>query len=323
MPHGHTTAFYDAEVIEDGRVRREPGYLTDLWTNHAVQFLEQNKNKPFFLFLTHNGPYGLGGSLTRPARNRHAEYYADKSLPSFPRGPIHPWLLNNRQYMNNVEAMRRYAAELSGVDDGVGRVMSTLNELGLDERTLVVFVADQGWGGGQHGIWGMADHTRPLHAFDETMHIPLIVRHPGSIAAGAKCDSMVANYDLMPTLLAYLGFEMPRGGVPRSPGRNFARVLRGETIAWENEVFYEFENTRAIRTPEWKYVRRHPEGPNEMYDVTSDQEETQNLVTLPAHGETRERLSKRLEAFFDRYADPKYDLWHGGRSKVARLVPPG
>ena len=60
MPHGHTSTFYNAKVIENGKVRTEPEYLTDLWTKHAVKFIEQNKDRPFFLFLPYNGPYGLG-----------------------------------------------------------------------------------------------------------------------------------------------------------------------------------------------------------------------------------------------------------------------
>jgi hypothetical protein len=62
--------------------------------------------------------------------------------------------------------MRRLAAETSGVDDGVGEILATLKRLGIDERTLVVYSADQGWMGGQNGIWGMGDHTRPIGAFE-------------------------------------------------------------------------------------------------------------------------------------------------------------
>jgi arylsulfatase A-like enzyme len=182
MPHGATAAFYDAAVIEEGETRNEPQYLTDLWTERGVRFIEENRDRPFFLYLPYNGPYGLGRSLLRPARNRHAEHYADKPLLSFPRREPHPWLFNNREYINNEQAMRRFAAELSAVDDGVGRILETLDKLGLAENTLVIFTADQGWAGGQQGIWGMGDHTRPLHAFDGTMHIPLIFRHPAKIA---------------------------------------------------------------------------------------------------------------------------------------------
>ena len=161
-PHGHTSTFYDAEVIENGQIRTEPSYLTDFWTDHAIRFIEQNKDHPFFLFLAYNGPYGLGASLTKSAQNRHAEYYSDKELKSFPRESTHPWLRANREYINNLTAIRRYAAEISGVDDGVGRVIDTLKRLGLDENTLVIFTADQGLCGGHHGMWGMGDHSRPL-----------------------------------------------------------------------------------------------------------------------------------------------------------------
>src|SRR4051795_743667 len=71
MPHGHTVTFYDAEVLEGGKLRKEPGYLTDLWTDRAVRFLEENRDRRFFLYLAYNGPYNLGASLNHPGRNRH------------------------------------------------------------------------------------------------------------------------------------------------------------------------------------------------------------------------------------------------------------
>ena len=324
-PHGHTSTFYGARVIEDGEVRKEKGYLTDFWTARAVHFIQKNKDRPLFLFLTYNGPYGLGKPLEKAARNRHAAYYADKLLPSFPRREQpHPWQAGhgNRKYVNDLRAMRRYAAEVSGVDDGVGRVLDALKRLGLENDTLVVFTADQGWGGGQNGIWGMGDHTRPLHAYDATMHVPLIFRHVGSIRAGETCERMVCNYDIMPTLLSYLGLEGGTGRKPASPGRNFAPFLHGRTAPWEDVIFYEFENTRCIRTAEWKYVRRHPAGPHELYDLKNDPRESSNLLDDPAHAATRKTLRARLDEFFARHAEAKYDLWRGGKSKAARLTRP-
>ncbi len=319
MPHGATSTFYDAEVIENGRLRREPKYLTDFWTERAVRFIEENRARPFFLFLSYNGPYGLGRSLLRPPRNRHYAYYADHPMNSFPREPMHPWLFNNKEYLNNVVAMRRFAAELSAVDDGVGAVVETLKRLRLTSRTLIVFTADQGWAGGQHGIWGMGDHTRPLHAFDGTMHIPLIYHQPGTIPPGRTSDIMTSNYDFLPTLLDYLGLADRMAADPPSPGRSYAAVLKGGTVEWDNVVFYEFENVRAIRTGEWKYVERYPDGPHELYDLKNDPGERFNLFGQPRQAEIQSRLKRRLQVFFKRYADPKYDLWHGGRSK-ARLL---
>lgn len=318
MPHGHTTTFYDADVIEDGKVRKEPEYLTDFWTDHAVKFIDQNKDKPFFLYLAYNGPYGLGGAMLESARNRHAEYYADKELKSFPREKMNPRLASEKKLLNNVEAMRRYAAEISGVDDGVGRILATLEANKLVDDTLVIFAADQGLAGGQNGFWGMGDHTRPLSAFDWTTHVPLIYRYPGRIPAGKRSDILVSNYDFLPTVLDFVGMKDKTPEKPRLPGHSYSDTLEGKDQAWDNTVYFEFENTRSVRTREWKYVTRFPNGLNELYDLKSDPVERHNLVDKPAYASQQKQLRGRLEAFFDRYADPKYDLSHGGKSKAPR-----
>jgi len=319
MPHGGTRTFYNAEVIENNKVRVEPKYLTDLWTRHGIRFIERNKKRPFFLFLSYNGPYGLGSSLNKPARNRHVAYYSDKELLSFPRETMHPWLYNNKQFLNNLHAMRRYACEVSAIDDGVGEIIHTLKKLGLDEDTLVVFTADQGWAGGQNGIWGMGDHTRPLHAFDSTMRIPLIFWHPGAIPSDHESSLMVSNYDLLPTVLSYLGLsnEMPNN--PKLPGHDYSVVLKGKCLEWNNIIFYEFENVRAVRTIEWKYVERYPDGPHELYNLNNDSNERFNLYGQPRQAAIQKKLRTRLHQFFNLFADPKYDLWHGGQSKTHLL----
>ncbi len=319
-PHGHTSTFYNADIIENGTIRKEPSYLTDFWTEQGIRFLQQNKDRPFFLYLAYNGPYGLGGSLQKQARNRHAAYYADKNLESFPREPVHPWLHENRQYVNDLTAIRRYAAEISGVDDGVGRIMETLHQLGLEENTLVIFTADQGLCGGHHGMWGMADHSRPLHTYDETIHIPLLYRQPTVIPGGKKLDIMVSNYDLLPTVLGYLGFKDKIPQAPKLPGRDYSAVLVGRSIPWENVVYYEFENTRMIRTPDWKYTQRYPNGPDELYDLRKDPGERNNIVNQAEYASQQRQLQKQLNDFFATYADPKYDLWKGGRSKSHLLT---
>jgi arylsulfatase A-like enzyme len=211
--------------------------------------------------------------------------------------------------------MRRYAAEVSGVDDGVGEIMRCLERLGLDQDTLVVYTADQGLAGGQGGVWGMGDHTRPLTAYDSTMHIPLIFHHPARIPAGRHSGNMISHYDALPTLGAHLGFAAPEATGPVSPGRSYAPLLRGEQLDWEEVVFFEFENVRAIRTPRWKYIARFREEPNELYDLERDPVERHNLIDHAEAATVRDELWARLDAFFDRYATPRWDLWKGGRSK--------
>ncbi|MCG8648313.1 MAG: sulfatase-like hydrolase/transferase, partial [Pirellulales bacterium] len=322
MPHGGTNTFYGAEVIEDGQVRREPTYLTDFWTDHAVKFIDQqaDRSNPFFLFLAYNGPYSLGRLLLRDGQNRHAAYYADQPLASFPRQAVHPWQLNNRDFIHNPTSIRRVATEVSGVDDGVGRVMSALQRHGLDRDTVVVFVADQGWVGGQGGFFGMGDHTRPLTARDGMMQIPMIWRHPQRIPAGTTADQLISNYDFMPTLLGHLDLPERMPASPRSPGADLSNVLAGKVDRQDSPppqaVFYEFENLRCVRTQTHKYVHRFPNGPHELYALDDDPDEFANLVNSPQHQLIRDQLRQRLFDFFDQYATAQYDLWNGGTSQV-------
>ena len=200
--------------------------------------------------------------------------------------------------------------------------MEALKRLGLDENTLVIFTADQGMSGGQSGFWGMGDHTRPLTAFDWTMHVPLIFRHPGHIPAGRRVNLLVSNVDFMPTMLDYLSLSWKNTSQPKSPGRSFARALEGQEIDdWDNTVFYEFENVRAIRTDRWKYIERFRQSPNELYDLSVDPAELDNLVDKPEHSETQRELAQRMHAYFERVADPRWDLWKGGTSKTGLMMP--
>jgi arylsulfatase A-like enzyme len=317
-PDGHTKEFYDQEVIEDGKVRKEAGYTTDLWTRKGIEFIEQNRERPFFLFLAYNGPYVLGQLMNNRPRNRHAEYYRGRHFQSFPVDAMHPWQHANKNFHNKQLAMERTAAEVSGVDDGVGDVLATIARLGLEENTVVVYASDQGWMGGQNGMWGMGDHFRPTGAHELMMQIPLIFRQPGRIPAGATSDLLVSNYDFLPTVLAHLGLADRVPTAPRSPGRDFSAVFRGPPPAWDNVIYYEMETTRAIRTDDWKYVARFPGGPFELYDLKRDPRERFNLFGQPNTEAKRTELARRLDEFFARYADPQYDIWKGGRSKAKR-----
>ncbi len=323
MRNGGTGNLYTDPIIENGEIKPSPKYMTDLWTEHGVKFIEQNKDseKPFFLYLAYNGPYCLSPLLLRPAKNRHAEYYSDKYLPSFPRDTIHPWQHANKAYHNNIVSIRRVAAEISGVDDGVGTIMETLKKNGLDENTLVIFAGDQGWMGGQNGFFGMGDHTRPMAAHDMMMQIPFIFRQPGLIKPG-RSKALVTNYDFLPSVLDFIGLGNRIPTKPKLAGRSFASILNGQEIEWETKMAYEMEGTRSFRTEDWKIVlRKFPTGPSELYDMKNDPHERFNLFGQPEHAVVQAELSKKLNDFYNKYADPKYDIWHGGGSKARRHAP--
>lgn len=317
-PDGSSREMYDQPIIENGEVRIEPGYTTELWTRQGIRFIEQNQQRPFFLFLAYNGPYNLGPLMSQPPRNRHAKTYQNHPFPSFPRDSMHPWQHANKAFHNSPLAMQRCAAETSGVDDGVGEVMATLKRLNLDADTLIIYAADQGWMGGQNGMWGMGDHFRPIALHDQMLQIPFLFRHPGGIPPDRSTNVLASNYDFLPTLLGYLRLQ---DHLPRShplPGRDWSPILRGEPFSppADHAVFYEMETTRAIREDRWKWVSRHPSGPYELYDLQHDPMERVNLYGQPGMKIEADRLSSRLDAFFNQHADPQYDLWKNGRSKA-------
>ncbi|MCZ7649242.1 MAG: sulfatase-like hydrolase/transferase [Planctomycetota bacterium] len=318
-PTGHTERFVNDVLIRDGATYVEPRDVTEVFTDHAIAFIERNRARPFFLYVPYTGPYGLSQSMLDPYRNRHWAYYRDREMASFPREPKHPWLRRNVDLLNNTDAMRNYAAALGGVDDGVGRLLEALARLGLDEHTLVVYTADQGLCAGHHGMWGMGDHSRPLHTFEEAVHIPMLWRHPQGIPAGRTFKPLTCNYDFFPTLLDYLGLADEIPSKPRGPGTSYAAALRGGEARMPDAIFHDFENTRMIRTEAWKYTRRHPGGPHELYDMLHDPGERTNLAGDPKHAALEAELRARLETFFDRYADPQYDRWRGGRTKASPM----
>jgi arylsulfatase A-like enzyme len=319
-PRGHTSEFYDTEMIWEGSVYREGQYVTDAITDHAVDYLngQREADDPFFLYVAYNGPYGLGQSMTDPHNNRHDGYYADKELPSFPREEVHPWLHHNKQIVNNPVSIRGYASAVSGVDDGVGRLMETLDTLGMRDDTIVIYTSDQGLCGGHHGMWGMGDHSRPIHTYEEAVHIPMIVSQPGTIPEGTVFDERTCNYDFFPSFAELLDLEVD---LPGSPGRSYAGALRGEPVAgWDGEIYHEFENVRMVRTDRWKYSWRHPDGPNELYDMENDPGERENRAGDAELSSVEKEMRDRISGFFECHADPEYDLWRDGRSKAGRLM---
>ncbi|MGY8653013.1 MAG: PVC-type heme-binding CxxCH protein [Verrucomicrobiia bacterium] len=318
--HGHSPGFLNQKVLEDGKTKTIPKHLSEYWTDRGIEFIEAEakKDKPFFLFLAYNGPYTLSGAMREKVPSPWSDPYVDHHLPSFPRpAKIHPWQRNQHDLIGDIQAGRNLAGQVTAVDAGVGRIMETLKRLDLDEDTLVIYAADQGAVAGHAGFWGMGDHTRPLHGRDGTTHIPMIFRWPGKIPAERTEDRIVTNYDFMPSLLSYLKLPMPTQPVA-SPGRDFSPALRGKPLeSWDDEMFYEFENVRSIRTADWKYVERLGEEPAvELFNLQADPDELTDLSAAKKHKPRKEELQKRLHAWFAKNVDPKWDLWKGGKSKT-------
>jgi len=337
-------------VIDNGKHYRTDQHITDFWTQKAVEFIEaQDQTQPFFLYLSYNGPYMLPPLVLEEANNRHADYYRANPVP-MPRDPIHPFLKNfvrmadassdgggeflkgwraeekghaSRwsevawgmvQSLNNPTAMVHAVSELTMVDDGVGAVMASLKAKGLDKNTLVIFTSDQGSSLGQHGLWGNSSASQPTAAYDDNMHVPLIVRHPGTIKAGDRRQELINQFDIAPTVLDYLGMADKK--MANTPGRSFVPVMQGMSMEGHEAVYFEYMRTRAIRTQDWKLVKRLPDGPNELYDLRKDAGEYRNLIDLPDVAAIQRQLSEQLDVFFNTYATLEFDVWRGGSAKA-------
>lgn len=321
MTQGHTASFYQMETAWQGKVYNEPRYYMEATADHAVDFLNTVGERPFFLHVGFNGPYCVDGDLLTGHRNRHTAYYADKELACFPRTEPHEWQVTFREAFGNPTARRSYACAVSGVDDGVGAILTKLEHMGVADNTLVVFTADHGACAGHHNFWGMGEHARPFNVAQTTMRVPMIVRHPGRTPAGRVLEPLTSHADFLPSILDHLGLEehLPKD-VPLS-GRSYAPTLAGEPCdLGDDVVFGEYETTRLVTTPQWKLVRRHGFGPDQLFNVAEDPDETTNLLGASEAGEAEQELSSRLDEFFRRHCDGQYDLWAGGRSKAGELI---
>jgi arylsulfatase A-like enzyme len=219
--------------------------------------------------------------------------------------------------MHNDQATRaNIAAQNALVDHAIGRVIDVLDDEGLTDDTLVIVTTDQGNPYGQRGLWGHPQWTDPPFMHDVTFRVPLIVRRPGTVPAQRVVDDVVSHCDLFPTVLDHVGITGV--SIPGSPGRSFGAVLRGETLdGWEDEAFFEVETARAIRTPEWLYVKHLDDtGDPELYDLVADPDQWTNAAGDTARAEVLGRLDARLVAFFAHHVDPRYDLWNGGTGQA-------
>ncbi|MDO8540483.1 MAG: sulfatase-like hydrolase/transferase [Opitutaceae bacterium] len=302
----HGVKYKDPEVVIDGRRQKVSGFKTDLETDYALEFIRQNKDRPFFLYWAANAPHR--DYDFQPVEDRAP--YRRSSFPSFPEMPIHPWQNPNEQLMGdhgNAESKTSYAALVTGLDRNIGRLLERLTDLGLLQKTLVIFASDNGYNTGHHGVWGKGSGTVPFNLYDESVRVPLVWWHPGRVLAGVRISQMVSNYDLFPSLLDYLGLSASAD--PKRVGRSYAPFLRGESSEWRDRVYFEYAYMRGVRTEDMKYIERTEDWPDEMYDLAHDPKEIRNLIDDPARRSQLTELKKDMEAFFHRIGAPPLENW--------------
>lgn len=291
----------------DGVQTKTTGYVTDLITDYAVEFIRQDRgDKPFALYVGHKAVHGP----FHPAP-RHKELYADDPLPEYPgekddlKGkpaitrkvaemePGHP------AYGVSDSLIRNQLRSIVSVDDGVGRILQALQETGKLDNTLVIFTSDNGFFWNEHRL---GDKRA---AYEESIRIPLVMRYPALINAGSVIKPMVLNIDIAPTVLELAGAQPVEG----MHGRSLVPLLKDQQAKWRTSVLLHYyleekypniPTWQSVRTDNWKYIHYpdHP-GMDELYDLQQDPHELTNRINDPAAIRELVRLKRLLPAHLE------------------------
>jgi len=304
--------YNNAPMVRDGKLASEPGYVTNVITEDALQFLERHgkDDQPFYLSVHYTAPHSPWTGHPQDIVNS----YDDCPFESCPQEPRHPWAISlTDSCLGNREMLKGYFAAVTAMDKDVGRLLDKIEKLGIREDTLIFFFSDNGFSCGQHGFWGKGNGTYPLNMYENSIKVPAIASHPGKIPMGYVQKAMVCACDFMPTLLDYLQLPVPEGH--NLPGKSFLPELLGkDSTGREDVIIYdEYGQTRMIRTHEWKYVHRYPNGPQELYNLKNDPNERENLINDPAQTNRIKEMKNTLEKWFKKYTEPdkdgtKYDV---------------
>ncbi len=275
----------------DGKWQLVLNYVTDELTDHAVRFLDREHEKPFLLVVGHKAAH----APFVPAP-RHENRYAgvDFALPAGGDLANKPDWGGRKTEVLTSEDLRNYHRGLLAVDESVGRLTETLRRRKLLDDTIFIYTSDNGLMLGEHG--GLRDKRA---AYEASIRVPLLVRHPKLAPRGTVCEEMALGIDLVPTLCEAAGIAVPAP----VQGSSLLPVLKGGR--GRDDFLYEYFREEgpvptclAVRSRDWKYIT-YPEDrelPAELYDLKADPDEHANLAGQPAHAARERELAGRLAA---------------------------
>lgn len=251
----HTSGDGQADLFENDRPIEAPGYMTDLITERAVKFIEDNARGPFFIDVSYSAPHWPYQLPDRPSTARdHGRHL----------GP----------FDDSTSTRADYAAMLERADQGIGRILETLDRLGLRRNTIVIFTNDNG------GEW--LSRNAPLFHHKGTVweggiRVPTIIRWLGRIPAGSVSGQVGITMDLTASILAATGTPLPPGA--RLEGMDLFPVLEGRAPEVERTLFWRVAAPRpqqAVRSGGWKLLMDG--GRPMLFDLRTDPAERENLV---------------------------------------------
>ena len=289
--------YMDCPMEINGTLTPTKGWVDDVSTDMAIDWVKKNAQKPFSLVLGFKSPHNKRGGENLPARLRHL--YEGKKTQQTPNCAIpavygkpfdNPEKRQGRGLVDN-DVHLDYLRHIKGIDENLGRLLDTLDELKLTEDTVVVYTSDNGFFLGERGL----GDKRAL--YEEGIRIPFIARYPKLFPKGKVVDQLVINQDLAPTWLDLAGLPAH----PGMQGRSFKPLALGEApkdwrtsfLCYYRKELGDTPTCRGIRTENAKLViyPKHPEW-TEVFDLKADPYELKNL---PADGPLAKELAAELE----------------------------
>ena len=268
----YAASFNGGEPFEPG------GYLTDWWTDESLKVIEANKHRPFFLYLAHWAPH-------TPLQATREDYDAV--------GDLEP------------HRLRVYAAMIRALDRSVGRVIDKLEAEGLADNTIIVLSSDNGGA----GYIALPDVNAPFRGwkitlFEGGIRVPMFIKWPSQIAPGTIVETPVAHIDLLPTLAAAAGAELPADRI--IDGQNILPEATGEGVIERpnDAIFWQSGTYRVVRAGNWKLQVDGRQNKSWLFDLASDPTEQFNLSE--EHPEKLAELSALLTAHHADAVAPLY-----------------
>ncbi|MCB0854395.1 MAG: sulfatase-like hydrolase/transferase, partial [Bacteroidetes bacterium] len=264
----------DSNSYDDFRLNE---YAPELMLKEALNFLEGNKNQPFFLYFASPLPH-----VPLQAPQKWVDYYRKKI------GPEEPY--TGKSYFPNQYPRATYAAMISYLDEQVGELVKKLKADGNYENTLIIFSSDNGptyTGGADTEFFDSANPFKTTYGWakgfvhEGGIRVPMIASWEGKIKAGSETDHISAFYDVMPTFCELAGLPKPM----QSDGISFLPTLLGKQQDQTHEYLYwefpAYKGQQALRMGKWKAIRRDILEGNleiELYDLEADIQEGNNVA---------------------------------------------
>ena len=299
---GGSSRYQNPPMNFNGKVVNENGYLADLITGHALEFLEaQRPGRPFFLTVSHFNPH----TPYEGHPQKYYDMYAATKFDSVGWLPAAPNALREKNYLTDIVGnIRKCAASVTALDDQVPPLLKKIQDKGCHDNTLIVFVGDNGYLLGRHGLWSKGEASNPYNMYEEVVNIPLLWVWPGKAPAQSVRSELVSFCDVMPTLCEATGAPVPSRNLC---GRSFLPIAEGHLPdrkhPWQNQVFAHLRNTDMVRDKRFKLVSRNDDkGPNEFYDESADPRERVNQYDNPQYRTVRDQLAKDLARWKSKYS---------------------